>query len=193
MSMPYRVMYRLGLTPWTHADPPPILVDLIEGPGALPPGRLLDIGCGTGGDAVYCARHKWDVTGVDAVQRAVEAARRNAADAGVEARFLHADITKADDLGTGYTLLLDGGCLHGLAPTALRAAVSRISAAAEPGATLVMLAFAPARRGPLPRGLDAAEVRAAFAGWDLTVSRPADDVRIPVRNADASWHVLTRH
>jgi hypothetical protein len=25
------------------------------------------------------------------------------------------------------------------------------------------------------------------------VTRPADDVRIPVRKADASWHVLTRH
>ena len=66
MSVGYRIMYRLGITPWVHGEPPEPLAALIEGPRSLPPGDMLDIGCGTGHDAIYCARHGWAVTGVDA-------------------------------------------------------------------------------------------------------------------------------
>ena len=79
MSRAYQIMYRLGITPWEHREPPVPLTELVEGPGALPPGDMLDIGCGTGHDAIYCARHGWTVTGVDVVGRAVATARRNAA------------------------------------------------------------------------------------------------------------------
>ena len=92
MSLAYQIMYRFGATPWEHREPPVPLADLIEGPRALPPGDMLDIGCGTGHDAIYCARHGWTVTGVDAVGRALRAARLNAGQAGADIRFLHADI-----------------------------------------------------------------------------------------------------
>ena len=71
MSLAYQIMYRFGATPWEHREPPEPLADLIQGPRALPPGDMLDIGCGTGHDAIYCARHGWTVTGVDVVGRAV--------------------------------------------------------------------------------------------------------------------------
>ena len=115
MSLAYRMMYRLGVTPWEHTEPPLPLAGLIEGPDALPPGDMLDIGCGTGRDAVYCAHHGWTVTAVDAVPRALDSARRNARQAQADVRFLHADITSvgSNDLGSGYSLLVDVGCLHG--------------------------------------------------------------------------------
>src|SRR5438034_5336187 len=79
----YRAAYRLGLRVWERAVPPSGLVDLVEGPSALPPGRALDLGCGTGTDSVYLALHGWDVTGVDMVPKALAAARRRAVVAGV--------------------------------------------------------------------------------------------------------------
>jgi SAM-dependent methyltransferase len=196
MSLAYQIMYRLGVTPWDgHATPEP-LIDLIEGPRALPPGHMLDIGCGTGQDAIYCARHGWTVTGVDAVGRALEAARHNADQAGATVRLLHADIAAPGiaDLGAEYSLLLDGGCLHGLPDRSLRRAVATITDAAKPGATLLMLAFAPGRRGPVPRGIDPAWIPSLFPQWDLTFSRPASEVMINkrLRNASPSWHQLTR-
>ena len=81
MSLGYQIMYRVGVTPWEHQEPPAPLADLIEGSQALPPGDMLDIGCGTGHYSIYCARHSWRVTGVDFVGRALDAARRNAAQA----------------------------------------------------------------------------------------------------------------
>jgi SAM-dependent methyltransferase len=196
MSRAYQIMYRLGITPWEHREPPVPLVDLVEGPDALPPGDMLDIGCGTGHDAIYCARHGWTVTGVDVVGRAVETARHNAGQAGQSVRFLHADIASSGtiDLGAGYTLLLDGGCLHGLPDEPLRRAVATITDVAKPGAVLLMFAFAPGRRGPAPRGLDPARIPALFPHWDLTFSRPASEITLnrAMRNADPSWYRLIR-
>lgn len=62
----------------------------------LAPGRALDLGCGEGGDAVWLARHGWDVTGIDisptAVRRATEAARAAGLDP-ARVRFLAVDLT----------------------------------------------------------------------------------------------------
>jgi len=174
MSLSFRIMYRLGITPWEHADPPPTLIAMIEGPSALPKGRLLDVGCGTGGDAIYCATHGWDVTGVDASPVALRKANAKAGKVGADVRFVRADVTRPGDgdLGSGHTLVLDGGCLHALSPADLHTAITRIDDAAAAGATMLMLAFSPGRRPPLlPRGLSPEDVRSAFSGWDLVSSR----------------------
>ena len=79
----YWLAYRLGLAVWRRPTPPADLVALVEGPSALPAGRALDLGCGTGTDAIYLAIHGWDITGVDAVPKALATARRDASAAGV--------------------------------------------------------------------------------------------------------------
>jgi len=196
MNVGYEIMYRLGITPWVHSEPPEPLVALIEGPRSLPPGDMLDIGCGTGQDAIYAARHNWSVTGLDVVPRALEQARRNARAAGVAARFLHGDISGGGrgELGANYTLLMDGGCLHGLTPAQLLRAAATLTDVAKSGAVLLMLAFAPGRRGPAPRGIDPARIPDLFPRWDLDFSRPATEIELrgPVRNASPSWHQLVR-
>jgi Methyltransferase domain len=74
----YRLIYQVGLIIWRRATPPAELVELVEGPSALAVGRALDLGCGTGTDTIYLARHGWDVTAVDMVPKALAIARRNA-------------------------------------------------------------------------------------------------------------------
>ncbi|MGB9307685.1 MAG: class I SAM-dependent methyltransferase, partial [Mycobacterium sp.] len=71
----YRLIYRLGLIIWRRDTPPTELVALVEGLAALPAGRALDLGCGTGTDTIYLATHGWDVTGVDMVPKALDIAR----------------------------------------------------------------------------------------------------------------------
>jgi SAM-dependent methyltransferase len=122
------------------------LVELVEGPSPPPPGRALDIGCGTGTDSIYLAQHGWAVTGVDMVPRGLAIAHRRADEAGVSLRFVEGDVTRLSDFGVGegYTLLVDFGCFHTIPPDRRDAYVESVSKVAAPGSTFLLSAL-PAR------------------------------------------------
>ena len=60
--------------PWDTGTPDPVLVEMIES-HAIVPGRALEVGCGTGTNAIYLADHGFDVVGVDISPLAVDNAR----------------------------------------------------------------------------------------------------------------------
>lgn len=187
MSILYRVAYRIGFRPWEHADVSrgAHFEALLESvPGA---GRALDVGCGGGELSIRLARHGWDVTGIDNVPAAIESATAAAEGAGVEVRFVEGDVTAmADTVGTGYGLIVDFGCFHGLSGSeraAYRRQLDRVSA---PHATLLMFAFEPHFRGPLPRGVGSADIEQIFAGWSVE-----DEVSVRV-GFHAKWYRLVR-
>jgi SAM-dependent methyltransferase len=195
MSAQYQVMYRIGFRPWERDERPEPLLHLI---GTLPRGRMLDLGCGTGGDAIWCTRQGWSVTGIDNVSVAITRARKAATAAGVEVRFVHADITTITpaELGSGFTLLQDIGCFAELDDAGRRKAAATLTEVAAPGARLLMFAFGEGGgRGPLqPRRLEPPTVRALFSGWDIEFSRPATeiDMKGPMRDAPRTWHQLVK-
>jgi len=65
------------------------------------PGRLLDLGCGTGRLLVPFARRGYDVIGVDLSQEMLAVAREKAEAAGVRVRLLHANLAELDGLRDG--------------------------------------------------------------------------------------------
>src|SRR5215470_19319030 len=72
---PWNERYASGESlPWDTGTPDPLLVDMIES-RAIVPGRALEIGCGTGTNAIYLAQHGFEVIGVDISPLAVENAR----------------------------------------------------------------------------------------------------------------------
>jgi SAM-dependent methyltransferase len=82
--------------------PNAVLVREITG---LPVGRALDVGCGEGADALWLARHGWQVTAVDISETAL---RRAAADtAGLTDRvaWRHADLTVAPPAPGAFDLV----------------------------------------------------------------------------------------
>ncbi len=169
---------------------------LDRGEDALTPGRVLDVGCGSGKDAVYCARNGWQVTAVDDVALALARGRARAAAARVDVRFERADISRTDarQIGDGYSLVLDLGCLHNLNRARRDAAGRLITQVALPGATLLMLAFAPGGPKPGPVGIDEADVKAMFPAWDVVLSAPADTLALKGRMAKAKpyFHRLVK-
>lgn len=192
----YRLAYRLGLSVWQRPTPAADLVALIEGPAPLPPGRALDLGCGTGTDSIYLATRGWNVTGIDMVPQALATARRRATAAGVAPRFIEADVTRLDDSGAGdgYTLLLDFGCLHTLPEDQRPAYVAGVSRAARPGATLLLYGFRrPPRAAPMHAGLTPNEVEQRFtpAGWKLVSAdrSSAESIRTAVDRADERFEL----
>jgi SAM-dependent methyltransferase len=166
----YGASYRLGFTPWDRGTPASGLVDLVEGPNALPRGRALDLGCGSGTNTIFLCKHGWEATGVDLVPRALEAARRNAARSGVSPRLVLGDVTRLRDLNLGgdVNLFVDVGCFHTL-PVKLRDKyVESVSSVAAPGATLFLYAFSSGRLAPMKSGTTRDEIAARFTGWSLT-------------------------
>ena len=197
MSVLYHLMYRLNFTPWDTGIIPPELSALVEGSDALPPGRALDLGCGTGAQAVYLAQHGWQVTGVDLVPQPLEDARRKADAAGVRPTWVQGDITRLSDLGIGidYNLILDLACFHGLTVEQRPGTARQITSIAAPGAIFLLAAFAPGRRGPLPSGIGRDEVERLFGDhWELLWQRRAPDAPLPrfLRSADPAWYCLRR-
>lgn len=63
---------------------------------ALPPGRVLELGCSTGDDSLWLAEQGWQVTATDISPAAIEIAQRLAAQAGLSARiqFLAQDLAE---------------------------------------------------------------------------------------------------
>ena len=131
---------------------PPTWQGIVDGTGALPPGRALDVGCGTGRDAVYLATRGWQVTAVDISATAIARARQRAAQERAEVHWITGDVSRLGKLGLepGYTLLYDLGCIQGLADPA------RMS-------TLQALTELAGRGDPSPDGLRAKTAGAASA------------------------------
>lgn len=61
----------------------------------MTPGRVLDVGCGEGADAVWLAGRGWDVTALEVSGVALERAARHAAEAGVAVTWVHAGLVEA--------------------------------------------------------------------------------------------------
>jgi SAM-dependent methyltransferase len=206
MSLAYRLLYSVGYTPWVQLGALPALTARFsalcerEEEGQRPPyGPVLDLGCGSGIWAVELAKRGWQVTGVDFVPKALRRAGERARQAGVELRLVHGDVTKlgASAVGSGFPFLLDFGVFHDELTDSQRAAMGReVSAVAASGATLLMVAWARGRRGPLPRGASRGDIEAAYPGWTV-IDEQAFDISGArffrhVRNADPRLYRLRR-
>jgi SAM-dependent methyltransferase len=195
MSAGYALAYRFGFTPWERAGKAAAasfdaLLDREEAERSRPLGRALDLGCGRGLHTHELAARGWEAVGVDNIPHAIDAAA-GTGDSG--ATFLVGDVTDlaATDLGT-YDFLLDVGCFHGLTSEQRLAMVRGVSALANPGATLLMLAFQPTRVPFLPDGVNKADVEATFTGWELLSVEPADTTGMPgpMKRTAPQWYRL---
>jgi SAM-dependent methyltransferase len=78
----------------------------------IEPCRAIDLGCGSGANAVWLAQRGFEMVGVDFSDTAITRARQRAAEAGVSVQFLCADILAIPDLGPPFRFFFDRGCYH---------------------------------------------------------------------------------
>jgi SAM-dependent methyltransferase len=179
----YRFAYKVGFHPWEDlltyepfAAKLNELFDQEEKDREPPYGRALDLGCGSAIWGVELAKRGWDVTGVDLVEDALERARERVSTEGVAMKVVQGDVTDLEPSGIepGFDLILDTGTFHGLLPEQRLAMGREVDRIAGPEATVLIDAFAPRRRGPLPRGASQSNIEAAFPGWIITDVEEAD-------------------
>lgn len=96
---------------WDTGISPPELMEFIA---THPPGKALDIGCGSGTNAITLTQHGWQVVGIDFIPYAIFRARSKADRAKLEIKFLVANASRLKNIGEPFDLILDIGCFHSL-------------------------------------------------------------------------------
>ena len=154
--------------------PSPFLAEVLP---QLTPGRALDLGCGTGRDAIFAASWGWQVTAVDVLPDALERARKLA---GRCARAIEPIEWRQVDLElapptfeSGFDLVFAFRYLH-------RPLLGRLAEWLKPGGSLIYETFTTVHRarhgkpardehvlqaGELPELLAGFEIRHSSEGW----------------------------
>jgi SAM-dependent methyltransferase len=130
--------YRDGMMPWDTGRPSSELQRVVT-QHAIHACRALEIGCGTGTNCVWLAQQGFEVTGIDVAPLAIEKAHERAQAAGVEAKFLTADVLALPELNGPFGFFFDRGCYHAVrrsAPDKYAPAVARHLAARARGLIL---------------------------------------------------------
>lgn len=129
----------LGHPPWDSGISPPEHMEYIKN---HPPGKALDLGCGTGTNVLALAKAGWRVTGVDFALKAVLAARQKLAAAGMDnARIFHGDVTRPSGWGEPFDLILDIGCFHKLPQPSRKIYLQNLAWLLHPGGTFLLYAL----------------------------------------------------
>ena len=200
MSRLYRVMYALGFKPWeqdSEATLPQLrtLLSAEESRRETPYGSALDLGCGTGRWSVELAQHGWKVVGVDVVPKAIRGARERAEAAAVDAMFIEGDVTALRDsgVGQGFSFVLDVECFNHL-NDAQRVAVAReVDAVTSDDASMLLLVWRRAHRGPMPPGANREHIERSFPNWRISKEWPYEGgLPRPLKSIEPRWYRLER-
>jgi SAM-dependent methyltransferase len=188
--------YATGQLPWDTGEPDRMLVEFVRA-GRVAPGRALEIGAGTGTNALWLAQQGFDVLAVDVSKLAVEQARAKAASA-PRCRFEVGDFLAAPPAGT-FTFVFDRGCFHIFDEAADRARfAANVAARLAPGGvwlSLIGSTEGPAREmGPPRRTVrdlaDAIEPVLAFE--ELAATKFDLSASLPDAPTPPAWRCVTR-
>lgn len=135
-------MYRMGTPPWEAPGPAKELVRILD-EGLLKPCRVLEIGCGTGADAVLLAKRGFEVTAVESSPIALERARHRAQRTGALIRFVLDDIYSFGRHCGPFELVYDNGFYHYARLADLDKFLDLLWRVTEPGSYYLTLAGAP--------------------------------------------------
>ena len=97
--------------PWDIGRPQPSFVELVQA-GELNKGRVLDVGCGTGENALYLADRGFSVVGVDLSSRAIDAAKTKGSERKLKVDFRLANALSLDFKNAYFDNAIDSGLFH---------------------------------------------------------------------------------
>jgi SAM-dependent methyltransferase len=165
--------YAGGVPPWDIGRPQAEFARLADERAFH--GSVLDVGCGTGENALYVAGFGNEVWGIDGAPLAIEKAQRRADARGIAATFVVGDALALTDLGRTFDTAIDSGLFHVFPDDDRERYVRGLAAVVNPGGRFFMLCFSEHEPGSDgPRRVTRDEIRAAFRdGWRVESIRAA--------------------
>jgi SAM-dependent methyltransferase len=163
-----------GTPPWDIGRPQPTFVQLAE-TGEIE-GSVIDVGCGTGENALFLARLGHEVWGIDLSPMAIRKAIAKSEERGIKVNFLTHNAFQLADLNRRFDSAIDSGLFHTFDDEERELFQQSLSAALRPGGTYFMMCFSerePAGWGG-PRRVTQSEIRHTFhLGWRVNYIREA--------------------
>jgi SAM-dependent methyltransferase len=172
-GLPWDASYHDGPAPWDVEQPQPPFVRAAAA-GEFT-GAVLDVGCGSGDNALHVAALGLPVLGVDVAGTALATARRKAAERGLKAEFAITDAFHLESLGRTFETVLDCGMFHTCDAAERPVYAASLARATQPGATLFLLCFSDQGPDTGPHPVTENELRETFdetAGWRITSLTP---------------------
>ena len=187
-------LYAEGIPPWQIDRPQAEVIRLI-GQGAFE-SPVLDVGCGTGDNAIELARQGYRVVGLDAVEEALRRARAKVAKETLAQppEFVLGDALRLEESGLEAETILDCALFHTFSDEEQKVYVRGLEEVLFPGGKLHLLCFSELEtRPPGPRRLSLEQITGAFgSGWEMVDSvrcRYEDRVRADGAHA---WRVTVQ-
>jgi SAM-dependent methyltransferase len=103
--------YGGGDLPWDTGEPDPHLVAFV-GAERVKPCRTLEVGCGSGTNAIWLAERGWDVLGVDIAETAIRMAQAKLGQRQLKCRFDALDFLSDALPDQLFDFVYDRGCFH---------------------------------------------------------------------------------
>ena len=143
-------IYREGTPAWDSGTPHAELSRVLD-QYRLRPQTVLEVGCGSGADAILLARRRFEVTAVDCSPIAIERARLRAEQHDALLRFVLDDVFDFAPSAGQFDLVYDAGLYHSIRQTRLEQYLDMLWRVTRPGSYYLCLAGAPneqAEEGP---------------------------------------------
>ncbi|MFT4416591.1 class I SAM-dependent methyltransferase [Fredinandcohnia humi] len=105
------------------------------------PGKVLELGCGPGRNAIYLSEKGCIVDAVDSSRIAIEWGKERALKRNVTINFLKMNIFKLDILESTYDFVYDSGYFHHIAPHRRMSYIDLIWNALKPGGYFALTCF----------------------------------------------------
>jgi ubiquinone/menaquinone biosynthesis C-methylase UbiE len=172
-GLPWDASYRHGPAPWDVGHPQPAIVRLASESGF--DGAVLDVGCGTGENALHVASLGFSVLAVDVAETALALAREKAHARRIEITFAAADAFELKRLGRVFRTVMDCGLFHTLDGDERPGYVASLASVTEPDGTLYVLCFSDAGPDTGPHPISQDDLRTAFnlgSGWSVETIEP---------------------
>jgi SAM-dependent methyltransferase len=116
------------------------LVSYVE-KGIVSKGKVLELGCGPGRNAIYLAENGWDVDAVDLSETTLKWARERADAHHVAINFILKNLFDLNIEDGGYEFVYDSGCFHHIAPHRRMCYINVVRRALTPGGFFALTCF----------------------------------------------------
>jgi len=127
--------------PWDIGRPQPVFTDLVKSGELSPPAVLLDVGCGTGENAIFYAQSGFTTYGVDFAYVAIEKAIVKAKQKHSKVDFKVSDALNLEFDDEMFDYITDCGLFHTFDDNSRRHFVNEVARVLRPSGTYFMACF----------------------------------------------------